>query len=179
MILMIIAIVVILMNYSARCCHFLKSCLQTPCFHWQMVPKELSRELWPFQEEGLDRLLSDRYGWVEDSLPPNFICKFGVSWCEFLLSLCCWLDVEKPVAVYNMGFLPLRGEVSIQGCWYKCSLWQTEHTDAREPGWKRLTNGGDHGDLMIYQVTKKPSVGHMGPAGCLFSISGQNVFNFP
>lgn len=31
-----------------------------------MVPKELSRKLWSFQEEGLDRLLSDRYGWVEN-----------------------------------------------------------------------------------------------------------------
>lgn len=33
-----------------------------------MVPEELSRKLWPSQKEGLDGLLSDWYGCVEESV---------------------------------------------------------------------------------------------------------------
>lgn len=38
-------------------------------------------------------------------LPPHFICKFGVPRWEFLFSLCRSLDLEKLVAVRDMGFL--------------------------------------------------------------------------
>lgn len=118
---------------------FWNLCLQTPRFHWQVVPKELSRKLWLFQEEGLDRLLSDRYGWVEDGIVGEIIspCLLILSaslesidghsclasaapwtWRKWLLSI-TWVS------------LPVKWEVSTQGYWYKCSQGQ------RGPEWER------------------------------------------